>query len=442
MKRRKSILLLLLLVMAGNAFPQGYNFKSFTSGDGLAQSFIYTVVQDTHGYLWIGTGNGLSRFNGLKFENYTTNDSLADNFITCAISDGESLWFGHMNGRISYYNGNRFSGVNDHRINVSHITHFAKCGNNNIWASTYSDGFIELEKGKGIVKHYKFKDQVVVLTFGFLDDNELIVGTDSGLLFCRSDSSGEIKILRIISDIPGSRITGITKMRNKPGFYIATENAGIFKLSIEGRLFRVSKIKTEPDFDFTGIQDVQEDSKSDLWLCTFGNGLINLNYSTGGELESSVYFKNAVGFGAVNVKTVFEDREGIIWSGNYGEGLTQITPKTFSVEVPDKQKYGHEIFSIWLNRQFRWLGTENGLVKIDQHSGKIIKFYGEESGLPRDTVSAIFSSDGRDLWIGTGRNGGNKQQLSPKSIYMYPLDKDFRSYLKGEKEYKRVILDD
>ena len=58
-------------------------------------------------------------------------------------------------------------------------------------------------------------------------------------------------------------------MRNKSGFYIATENDGIFQLTYEDNLFKVLKIIADPDFDFTGIQYLYEDSQSNLWLVFF-----------------------------------------------------------------------------------------------------------------------------------------------------------------------------
>ena len=79
-------------------------------------------------------------------------------------------------------------------------------------------------------------------------------------------------------------------MRNNSGFYIATENDGIFQLTYEDNLFKVSKIIADQDFEFTGIQDIYEDSQSNLWLCSFGNGLIKMSYSASGELTKINYF--------------------------------------------------------------------------------------------------------------------------------------------------------
>jgi Two component regulator propeller./Stage II sporulation protein E (SpoIIE)./Y_Y_Y domain. len=419
MRYWKGILLLFFSVLANHAFPQSYNFRNFNSEDGLAQSYVYSIIQDMHGYLWIGTGNGLSRYNGFSFDNFEKNDSLAD-IITCSICDSDGLWFGHMNGRLSYYNGKKFQPVNIPQTDVSPVTHFAKSPDGRIWVSTYSDGILELDKGAGVVKRYLFKDQVFIISFDFLGDSELLVGTNTGLLDCRLKEPGEIEIIRPVSEIPESKVMCIQKMRNNSGFFIATENDGLFQLTDEDNLFKVSKIITDPDFDLTGIQDIYEDSQSNLWLCSRGNGLIKMIYSKSGELTKISYFNKENGFITDNVKTIFEDREGNIWSGNYGEGLTLITPKTFSVYNFDNL-YGNDIFSICLDQQYRWIGTENGLIKMDPLTDKIVKFYGKGSGLPKDTVTTIYSTDGKELWIGTGKNGVFRMETGNDKILKYPL---------------------
>ncbi|HCU17794.1 MAG TPA: hypothetical protein DF818_00705 [Bacteroidales bacterium] len=423
MKNWKGILLLFFSALTSQAFPQSYNFRNFNSEDGLTRSYVYSIIQDVQGYLWVGTDNGLFRYDGFKFENYPTSDSLADNFIANSISDGESLWFGHRNGRLSYFDGRKFITFNITQPDLSSITHFAKSPDNRIWVSTYSDGLLKLSKDTGVIEHYVFKDQTIIISFAFLDNSELLVGTYTGLLYCRLKESGEIEIIRSVSEIPESKVTCIQKMRNKSGFYIATEDDGIFQLTFLDNQIKVSKIIASTDFDFTGIQDIYEDSRSNLWLCSKGNenGLIKMSYSASGESTKIIYFNRANNFATNDVNTVYEDREGNIWSGNYGQGLTLITPKTFSVSKFDNPLFGNNIFSIWFNRQYRWIGTENGLVKMDHMTGKFVKFYGKESGLPKDTVTSIYSTDGKELWIGTESNGVFRMEAGNERILKYPI---------------------
>ena len=417
----KVVLLFFFSILAGHVFPQNYIFRNFSSEDGLPQSYVYSLIQDERGYLWVGTGDGLSRFNGFVFENYTTDDSLADNFITCGISDGERLWFGHMNGRVTYFDGKKFQPISIPQTVVSPVTHLTKSGDGQIWASTYSGGLVEIDGGTAIATHNFGSENVFIVSFEFLDNGELLVGTNTGLLYCRIKKSGEIEIVEAVSEIPDSKIAGIRKMRNRSGFYVATENDGVFRLSIEEERFKVSELLAEPDFDFTGIQNIYEDSQSNLWLGSFGTGLIKMMKSDSGALTEAHFYSKTNGFPTNNVKTIFEDREGNIWTGNYGEGLTQITPKTFSVYTFDNPLYGSNIFSIYINPEYRWIGTEKGLVKMDPLTDRIVKFYGKDSGLPDDAVTTIYSADGNDLWIGTRKNGVFRLDAASGKILRFPI---------------------
>ncbi|MGD0753920.1 MAG: two-component regulator propeller domain-containing protein [Bacteroidales bacterium] len=419
---RRGIFFFLFSVITCHAFPQDYNFRNFTSEDGLAQSYVYTIIQDKHGYLWVGTGNGVSRYNGFKFENYLNSDSSADNVVTCSISDGEYLWFGHMNGGLSCFDGKKFRKVNIPQSNISGLTHFAKSPDGMIWASTYSAGLLKLDKDSGVIKHNLFKDQTIVLSFEFIDESDVLVGTDTGLLYCRLKRSGEIEIIQHVSEIPESKITGVLKIKDKSGFYITTENDGVFKLTSNGNNFKASKITEGKGSDLSGLQDIYEDSLSNLWLSSFGNGLIKMSYSSAGVLTKINYFNKANGFITDNVKTIYEDREGNIWCGNYGLGLTLITPKTFSVYKFDNPLYGNNIISFCFDQKYRWIGTENGLLKMDRLTGKIVKFYGKSNGLPKDKVTSIYTTNGKELWIGTGENGVFRMDIGNERILKYPIE--------------------
>jgi len=417
---RKGLLLLLCTWLTGKAIAQDYNFHNFSSEDGLAQSYVYSIIQDVHGYLWIGTGNGLSRYNGFKFDYFTTSDSLADNFITCGFRDKGYLLFGHMNGKLSKFDGKKFHVVPTPQTNSSPITHFTKSPDGIIWASTYSDGLLKLGNEKTVTEHYLFKDPTTITTFEFLNDNELIAGTNKGLFYIKLNKPGEIEIVGTVQEIPESKVVSIFKMNDNSGYYIATESDGIFRLTYEASLFKVSKLTADQDFDLTNIQDLFEDSESNLWIASKGIGLFKIIHPKTKEIAKIIHFNKSTGFVTNNVKTVYEDREGNIWSGNYGEGLTLITPKTFSVWKFNNPLYGNNIFSICIDQYFRWIGTENGLLKMDVSSGKIIKFYSKGSGLPKDTVTAIYSESSKEIWIGTGKNGLYRMNVKNEKIYRYP----------------------
>ena len=415
----KVILIIVFSLLNNFAFPQNFNFRSFNSEERLNRSFVYSIMQDARGYLWVGTGNGLFRYNGFVFERYTTSEALADNFITCSIGNGEYLWFGHNNGRLSYFNDKKFHAASIPGLVTSSLTHFAISPDDHIWASTYSDGLLKLGVDTVVTEHISFKNQTIIISFDFLDKNELLVGTNTGLLYCKIKEPDEIEIIRTVPEIPQSKVTCIQKTRNKTGFYIATENDGIFYLTNENNQFKIIKIIGDTDADFNGIQTICEDNQSNMWLGSFGNGLIKMILTSPGKFTKVNNFNKAGRFPTDNVKTVYEDREGNIWSGNYGNGLTQITPSVFNIYTFDKQLYGNDIFSICTRGQYRWAGTEKGLLKIDQMTGKISKFYGRGSGLPKDTVTSVYSANDNELWIGTEKNGLYRLDIKNEKILKY-----------------------
>lgn len=431
------LLLFFVSLLTRFTFSQDYNFRNFTSSDGFTQSYVYSILQDERGYLWVGTENGLLRYNGFVFENFTTSDSLADNFISGGISDGENMWFGHINGGITYYNGKSFKIVKTPLADLGPVTHFSKGNDGRVWMSSYAGGLLKLSKG--VIKEYSFKNPETVISFNFLDDNHLLVGTNTGLLHCRIKESGEIEIIRPVTEIPESKIAHIIQMRSGTGFYITTEYHGIYRLTYKKTLLKISKLTSDTGFDFTGIQCIYEDSRSDLWLGSFGNGLIKAGFSHTGAITKITVFNKAGGFITNNVKTICEDREGNIWSGNYGEGLTQITNKVFSVYPFGNDIYGNGIFSIYTDKLYQWIGTGNGLLKLDKNSDKIIKFYGMYSRLPKDKVTAIYSTDGKELWIGTEGNGVFRMETLTEKISKYSLGigelENSVTVITGKKEY-------
>jgi ligand-binding sensor domain-containing protein/serine phosphatase RsbU (regulator of sigma subunit) len=418
---RKGFLILFSLILSCHAFSQSYNIRNFDSEASLNNSYVYSIIQDSGGYLWIGTDKGLLRYNGFTFENFPLSDSLTSSFITCTIDEDGYPWFGTYDGGLSYFDGEKVQTLNMTDTDPATLTSFGESPDSAVWASTYSGGLMKLSKDSGILKYFRFEGQAVITSFGFLGKNELLVGSTSGLLLCRLKEAPEIEIVRYIPEIPYSRITCIQKLRDNSGFYVATENDGLFRLATEASGYSVSKIEVDHNADFSGIQYMYEDSRANLWLCSFGSGLIRLGYSAPGQFNSIHYFNKSSGYPADNVKTVYEDREGNIWSGNYGHGLTLITPRIFSIYPVGNASFGNSIISVCFDRTNRWLGTENGLIRMDLQTNKIIKFYGTGSVLPKDNITALYSADGRGLWIGTMGNGLFHMDTENEIIIKYPV---------------------
>ncbi len=387
---RLTLLILAFFLISVKSLSQDYNLRHFNADDGLPQPFIYTVSQDFKGYLWIGTGDGLARFNGFEFENFTTADSLAGNFITCSVTTSDRMWFGHMNGRLTSYDGKKFKPLILSGNVQGPVTAMAVSPDGTVWAGTHSEGIFSVNFN-GVVEHFPVPG-VIIKSIGIIARNELLLGTDDGLVHCVL-KNGSLA-LQEISGSPREKIA-VIKKKLTGDFLIACEE-GIYEVAV-GEKFHFPKIVTFTQ-EMSGIQDILQDQKNNLWVCTFGAGLVRFSPSNG-KYQQSVYFNKEHGGISDNCKFIFEDREGCLWAGHFGEGLTQLTPKTFFVSPP-----GRNVLSLWFNRQYKWLGTDSGLVKTDREGTKTFVQY-KDKGVPADKISALYSPDGKELWIGTGSHG-------------------------------------
>ena len=97
-----NLFLLTFFLGQKSLYSQSYQFSKYNVEQGLPQQYIYTLNQDNNGFIWVGTGDGISKFDGISFQNYSTEDGLAENFISCSAQRSKNvIWLGHNKGGIS-----------------------------------------------------------------------------------------------------------------------------------------------------------------------------------------------------------------------------------------------------------------------------------------------------------------------------------------------------
>jgi len=256
------ILILVFIFLCSSASAQDFDVLNFED-DGIDNAYIYSLSQDSLGYLWIGTGDGLIRFNGRTFKTYTTADSLADNFVSCSFRDGFYMWFGHINGMVSLFQNGTFSRLPVNIDDSGPVTSIASEADGSVWMSTYNGYFLKLDPVTGITDKKVFKTKDAVQTFQFVENNRLLIGTASGLFICIMDASEKIVIDYEIPETRNKQIVRILKKVSGDGYYVASAVDGIFILN--------SDLKTKHVITgVTNIQNISEDPHQNLWVATFG----------------------------------------------------------------------------------------------------------------------------------------------------------------------------
>ena len=393
-------LVLLFLLSPVFTYSQENRFINFSVDDGLAQAYVYNITQDSKGNLWIGTGNGLSKYDGYTFQNYSEQDSLGGNFITCNLKTEKGLWFGHLNGRVSFYNGKTFQ----YRINeTSSISDIEQDQDDNIWIASQNKGFFKLRDDSAKSKLYLNSFPQHVFTFKFINENQLLVGTSEGVKICEITKNNQIVAKNIILEIPNNKVVDIIKSQIAEKYYVLTENDGLFQITLISDEYKVDKIAK--NYEFLRAQNLFEDKKGDLWLTSLENGISKLKFSKNSDLIEVENYGENNGLQTNAIKSVFEDREGNIWIGKYGGGISRLVPSANSFLNFNEKLYNNDIYSICLTKKVKWIGTGRELLKVDSKTNRVLHSYDVNGALENEKITALADWNQKELWIGTEKSG-------------------------------------
>lgn len=396
---------MLLATLCSALAAQEYKVKDYGVNDGLPQDYVYSILQDASGYLWIGTGEGLARFDGMNFQVFTENDSLCSNFISSSLNNGQESWFGHNDGGISHFNGSHFSKVVTGDPGTGSITDIKAAGGL-IWAGTQSGAIWGIGPGRAPRLFTDREHQVQIFTMEFLSSTELAVGSMDGVhLYFVGPGSNSIEFRSTLEGIPETSIQDLLLSRDQGILYILTEDEGIYAYDPLTQPSAPYPLGIDMEAGIEGPQQMLEDSQGNLWISTFGNGLYKLIPDGQGKFTSWVNFSEGNGLPGDNVKMVFEDREQNLWLGMYGDGLSRLVDEAYTFYSFDENETANDIHSIYATEESLYFGTENGLIRYQRSSGEHQLLSGRDYGLPEDIITAIVGSPPGDLWVGTSKNG-------------------------------------
>ena len=356
--RRSVILIACLWTMSLHG--QQFYFDQFSVSDGLAQSTVHKIIQDRNDLYWLGTGVGVSSFDGVQFVNYTTNDGLAEGGVRaiCELESGK-IWFGHSEGGISVFDGASFSEVSffEEIVGQSTISSILLDRDGQLWFTTVGAGIIKLINPDSSPEDYQIEhfsgNELSNEVFGhFYDQHDRIFFvTELGVLqYYESDSSH----------------------------------------------FDPLKVPGVPSYGQTSA--ILIDSRERIWIGKFHGGLYRYNPS----LDSTVMYDLVkAGLKSNWISTLFEDNEGNIWAGTFEDGIVRINPEN-EMELFSRHNGfpGMKVWSMMQDHEGNILiGTnDNGLCA---YKGDNFVSYFEEDGLINSQVNAILERANGTYWIGT-----------------------------------------
>ncbi len=422
------ISLLTFLITANILFAQNYQFKNFSVDNGITQPYIYSINQDKNGYLWIGTGEGFCKYDGITFKTYYTADGLADNFVSTTYKDKyRNLWIGHNQGSVTFFDGKFFKSINTSGFAKSPVTAIAGDEKGYIWCATQNDGVYRINKNFGVDVFKLEFDGENIFSLALANKNQMLIGTNEGIkLYDLIGEERKPKFNSIIEVIPETKINCIVKKNNSTSFWVGTADEGVFLLTpTNNNVFKATKIYKQNNVVLDNIQSIHEDVNSNLWLSTFSNGVVKLILSTSTfEYNEFQQFSETNGLPTKHTKTIYTDHEGNIWVGTYGAGAVMITDNYFKFYSHTDKEYSNNVSSILIDNEIKWFGTENGLLKIDLRTKQKWDFYNTKNKFVTDKITALYKADSTKIFVGTEKSGIYSFDIKKQSFSKLFLNND------------------
>ncbi len=385
----KKLLLLACLVVFFQSFAQNpYRFRNYTINDGLSQSAVTAIIQDQIGTLWIGTQDGLNRFDGQNFENFTSDNTvgLENEYIHAAIrtKDGK-LWFGTANG-LSCFNPTTESFTSyQSRDNTSlQVESFTEDESGNIWIGSASSGMYFLDKTKQKITAFKSNLPSLKIQFiTFIDAKNLVVSTEDKGLYILNVQTRQVKPV-LIKGKKGSFVRVNTmKVHDAHNWLIGT-NQGLY--TIDSKYFVAKPFLEELDkmYGLVDVSDLLIESEFKLFVGTKSHGIFTIDTHTGqskiDQSTTDIFQKTSLLHNAVNV--LFKDKSGTFWVGTE-RGLGSFDPINagfMGVGASGDLSKGIPAASVWcfgedVSGSYVYVGTDNAISRLNKKTAKFEQYF-------------------------------------------------------------------
>ncbi len=391
-----------------------YVLESWLTKNGLPQNSVSAICQTPDGYLWIGTQEGLVRFDGVRFTVFDRSNSPMKNntVLSMALAKGGGLWIGTNGGGLAKYENGNFS----------FYTKENGLGDNRIYSVfENSQGEVWIGAGNELSRlvdtsFTTYKIGSAILSILEARDGTMWFGARSGLF---KMSEGKLQSYTESNGLPSKIIYSL--FEDSEGFFWIGTSKGL------ARKFDNKFVAQKDSLADQAIRAIYQDRDKNLWFGTNGGGLYRYTRGRFTKLTSTD------GLPGDQIRIITEDREGSLWIGINAGGLNRLKDGKFTTFTTKDGLSGNSIWAVFQDRlNHLWIGTNGkGLNEMRFDSGRYsFNITQSKNGLSGDFIWALFDDRQDRMWVGTSTDG--------LSVWNHPLDKkkkkpEIRSY-KGLKE--------
>ena len=409
-----------------------YAHRVWNQEEGLLEPSVYSILQTHDGYLWLGTQNGLIRFDGERFRPvkvnrrapgdfepilirslledsnhvlwaasignglgrlsrgsrrwYTTRDGMPSDIVGC-ITDAKdgSLWVCTSAGLVNFRDGVKRIYTTADGLGTDRIHDVCVAKDGTTWVATYEGGLSRLA-GNRFAAALANKPGGEIHSLACARDGSVWAGTDQGLL--RIDGS-HVHRYTVKDGLPDNAI--YTTIEGTDGSLWAGTQTGIARFN-NGEW---SAYRTKDGLSHTGVLSMRIDREGSLWVGT-KNGLDQFTDS-----EVTPYTTNE-GLPGNDTGPVIEDKTGTLWLGTHDDGLARFDGRHFTAFTKRDRLAENSILSLAIDPDDDlWVGTPKGLNRL--RKGRVIGTYTTRDGLSGNQISSLFVDAQATLWVGTDK---------------------------------------
>lgn len=407
-------------------------FERISVDQGLSSNSVFSIVQDNKGFLWMATGIGLARYDGIEFQNSFSipgdENSLSGNLTNVVYEDSkDQIWVGTDGeglNRLLDSNGNftRFKNNPDtsNSLADNRVRDITEDDYGYLWIAT-AGGVSKINLDNQNISSYKNDlDDAHSLSDNdvwsvYKDSRGSIwIGTTKGLNIYRPDTDDFLRY-QYCQDRPGSisSDTIFAMYEDRGGrFWVGTYLGGLNLMDRETGWFTTyQSIPGNPySLSNNAVWSIHEDKQGNFWVGTAG-GLHTMDRQDGTFTRIQNDTGNQFSLSHNIVRSIYEDNTGIIWIGTNGGGLNKLDFnkqifKLYQHNPGNLNSLSHnQIHSVIESESGGiYAGTANGFNFIDLNNGKVIRNEvegGNSISLIHEVVRSLFQSEDGTLWIGS-----------------------------------------
>ena len=427
MKRLLGLTLLLACLLAGaeTAIPN-MKFRRLDTRDGLSNSTINCIYQDSKGYIWIGTSYGLNRYDGYRFRTFYSdpNDTttLRSNYVDQIFEDASGrLWLRQGMNYSLFDPKTERTERNPSRQLAAYGVHggidrFYIDSQRNIWVKTYDEGLYCNVAGrkKHTLTKYGYEDGLLPKEFYFSSmadwNGTLLVASSDGELIGVDPETGKVKWKdRYMIEHGGKTSEAYNIVVDTDGNYWVMTNLKTFVYDQKAKLWHPSVNSfleshgIAPLPEPLQIWDVMADKRGWIWIGTDHEGVFVIDPKSK-EVKQLLNDKfDATSLSDNTVRHLMTDRSGNVWISGYRNGLNQYIENLSgfrTLEMGDINTTTEDTQGNY------WFGTDNrGIIKYMPLTGETEVYDKARCGFTSDIMVASHGAKDGSVWFGT-YNGG------------------------------------